>query len=60
MISLRRIHSVLHFWHRLTFANQQLVIVDEANGALAPETANHVDAHSILTHSWDFPALINI
>lgn len=42
------------------FANQQLVVVDEANGALTPEAANHVDAHSILTHSWDFPALINI
>lgn len=44
----------------LTFTNQQLVIVDEANGTFTPETANHVDAHSILTHSLDFPALINV
>lgn len=44
----------------LTFANQELVIVDEANGALTPEAANHIDAHSILTHSWDFSALINV
>lgn len=44
----------------LTFANQKLVIVDETNGALTPEATNHVDADSILTHSWDFPALINI
>lgn len=42
------------------FTNQQFVVVDEANGALAPEAANHVDAHAILTDSWDFPALIDI
>lgn len=44
----------------LTFTNQQLVIVDEANGTFTPETTNHVDAHAILTHSLDFPALINV
>lgn len=44
----------------LTFADQQLVIVDETDGALAPETANHVDAQPVLTHSRDFPALVNV
>lgn len=48
-----------HLRH-LTFTNQQLVIVDEADGALTPEAADHVDAHSILTHTRDFPALIDI
>lgn len=43
-----------------TFANQQLVVVHEADGALAPEAADHVDAHSVLTHSRDLPALINV
>lgn len=44
----------------LTLADQQLVVVNEADGALAPEASDHVDTHSILTHSRDFPALINI
>lgn len=54
------------FCHRLrlgkslTFTNQQLVAVDEPNGALTPKAADHVDADAILTYSWDFPALINI
>lgn len=58
------------FWHHLqqncngfaglTLADQQLVVVNEADGALAPEASDHVDTHSILTHSRDFPALINI
>lgn len=55
---------LLAHWPILTliniFANKQLVVVDETNGALTSEATNHVDAHSILTHSWDFPALINI
>lgn len=42
------------------FTNQQLVVVDEANGALAPEAADHVDAHSILTDSRNFPALVDV
>lgn len=44
----------------LTFTNQQLVIVDEANRALTAETANHVDAQPILTHFRDFPALVDV
>lgn len=44
----------------LTFTNKKLVVVDKADGALAPETANHVDAHSILTHPWDFSALVDV
>lgn len=44
----------------LTFTNQQLVVVDEADGALAPETADHVDAQPVLAHSRDFPALVDV
>lgn len=44
----------------LTFTNQQLVVVDEADWALAPEAADHVDAQPVLAHSWDFPALVNV
>lgn len=43
-----------------TFADQQLVVVDEADGALAPEAADHVDTHSVLTHSRDLSALVDI
>lgn len=44
----------------LTFTNQQLVVVNEANGALAPEAADHVNAHAIFTYSWDLPAFIDV
>lgn len=44
----------------ITFTNQQLVVVDEADGTLASEAAYHVDTHSVLTHTWDFPALVDI
>lgn len=42
------------------FTNQQLVVIEEAHGALTPEAANHVDAHPVFTDPWDLPALINI
>lgn len=44
----------------LTFTNEQLVIIEEAHGTLAPEAANHVDAHAVFTDPRDLPALINI
>lgn len=44
----------------LTLTDEQLVVVDEAEGALAAEAANHVDAHSALTHSGDFSALVDV
>lgn len=44
----------------LTFTDEQLVIVEEAHWTLTPEAANHVDTHAVLTHTWDFPALINV
>lgn len=47
-------------WSGLTFTNQQLVVVDEADGALTAETANHVDAQPVLTHLRDFPALVDV
>lgn len=45
---------------RLTFTNQQLVVVDEPDGTLAPKASDHIDAHTVLTDSWDFSALIDI
>lgn len=42
------------------FTNQQLVIIEEPHGTLAPEAANHVDAHSVFTDPGDLPALVNI
>lgn len=56
----RGIAGILQQTANLTFTNQQLVVVDEANGALAPEAANHIDAHPVFTDSWNFPALIDI
>lgn len=56
---MARIHNILHS-AGLTFTYEQLIVVDEADWALAPEATDHVDADSVLTHSWDFPAFINI
>lgn len=44
----------------LTFTDQQLVVVDETDRALAAETADHVDAQPVLAHSRDLPALVDV
>lgn len=42
------------------FTNEQLVVIEEAHGTLAPEAAHHVDTHAVFTDPRDLPALINI
>lgn len=44
----------------VTFADEQDVVVAEANGTLAPEAADLVDADAVRADRRDLAALINI
>lgn len=45
---------------RITFADQEQVIVTEPRGAFTTETANLVDAHAVCTNARDLFTLINV
>lgn len=45
---------------QITFTDQEQVIVTEARWALAAETADLVDAHTVGTNAWNLFTFVNV
>lgn len=43
-----------------TFTDDQFFIIHETHGTFTAETAEHVDAHTIVTHTCNVPTLIDV
>ena len=45
---------------QITFTDQEQVVVTEARRALAAETADLVDTHTVGTNAWDLFTFVNV